>query len=88
MLSMFSEPSQIKGKDIAAVKYQLRATLNMANRCLSLLRSMFAYWLEQQLCEDNPAIGIKRFQEKQRECLINREELLRSTRTPEFGCRC
>lgn len=73
MLADFS-PEQVKAKDIAAVKLALAKTPNMANRCLSVLRQVFDYAVEQQLVDSNPALGIKRHLEQKRERLISQAE--------------
>lgn len=76
MLADFS-PEQVKAKDIAAVKLALAKTPNMANRCLSVLRQVFDYAVEQQLVDSNPALGIKRHLEQKRERLISQAEYAR-----------
>jgi integrase len=73
MLQQFA-PEQVKPKDVAAIKVALAKTPNMANRCLSLLRQVFAWALEQQLVESNPAVGIKRHIEAKRGRLITMAE--------------
>jgi integrase len=67
-------PDQVKPKHVAAIKVALASTPNMANRCLSLLRQVFAYALEQQLVDSNPAVGIKRHLEAKRGRLIGMDE--------------
>ena len=42
----------------------------MANRCLSVLRQVFDYALEEQLIASNPAVGIKRHREHKRNRLL------------------
>ena len=73
MLQQFA-PDQVRPKHIAAIKVALAKTPNMANRCLSLLRQVFAWALEQQLVEINPAVGIKRHLEGKRGRLISMDE--------------
>lgn len=73
MLQQFA-PDQVRPKHIAAIKVALAPTPNMANRCLSLLRQVFAWALEQQLVESNPAVGIKRHAEAKRGRLISMDE--------------
>lgn len=74
--TIFAEfsPEQVKPKHIAQMKIGLSETPNMCNRCLSVLRQVFDYALEQQLIESNPAIGIKRHQEHKRKHLIDSGE--------------
>jgi integrase len=67
-------PQQVQGKHVAQLKKDMAATPNMANRCLSLLRQVFDYALEQQLIDSNPAVGIKRHKEAKRDKLISTEE--------------
>lgn len=73
MLVQFA-PDQVRPKHVAAIKVALAKTPNMANRCLSLLRQVFAWALEQQLIEMNPAVGIKRHLEGKRGRLISMDE--------------
>ena len=65
MLAEFS-PAQVQPKDVAAVKIKLAGTPNMANRCLSVLRMVFAYAVEQQIVASNPCLGIERHSERKR----------------------
>jgi len=59
-------PHQVQPRDIAALRRGLAATPAMANRCLSVLRLVFDYALEQELVEVNPCIGAKRNKETKR----------------------
>lgn len=59
-------PEQVKPKHVAAIKLHLADTPNMANRVLSVLRIVFQYAVEWQLCESNPCVGIKRHDEAKR----------------------
>ena len=69
-------PEQVQGRHVAQLKRALARTPNMANRCLSVLRQVFDYALEQQIpgVESNPAIGIKRHKEPKRTRLVSMEE--------------
>jgi integrase len=67
-------PEQVKPKHVAQMKVALAETPNMCNRCLSVLRQVFDYALEQQLIESNPAVGVKRHAEHKRKRLIAPEE--------------
>lgn len=67
-------PADVKPKDVAAMKLKLAATPNWANRCISLLRQVFDFALEQQLVETNPVVAIKRLPEKKRERLLSIDE--------------
>ena len=69
-------PEQVRQKHVAQLKRDMAATPNMANRCLSVLRQVFDYALEQQLpnVDTNPVVGIKRHNEKKRGRLVSIEE--------------
>jgi integrase len=73
MLAEFS-PEQVQQRHVAQIKLAMAETPNMANRCLSVLRLVFDYAVEQQLLDNNPAIGIKRHAEAKRERLISLAE--------------
>jgi integrase len=81
-------PEQVKPKHVAAIKVALRDHPNMANRCLSVLRSVFALAVEWQLVESNPCVGIKRHVEAKRDRYITDEELaaIRAAGSPRFQC--
>jgi site-specific recombinase XerD len=74
LLRFFTAPQQIKPKDVAKIKVLLQATPNMANQVLSVLRSICGYWLEQQLIESNPAVGVTRHAVQKRKRLISDDE--------------
>lgn len=67
-------PEQVKSKHVAAIKLHLADTPNMANRVLSVLRIVFQYAVEWQLCESNPCVGIKRHDEAKRSRYITDAE--------------
>ena len=67
-------PEQVKPKHVAGIKLYLAETPNMANRVLSVLRIVFQYAVEWQLCESNPCIGIKRYDEAKRERYVTDAE--------------
>lgn len=67
-------PQDVRPRHVAALKLRLAAKPNWANRCLSLLRQVFDYALEQQLVESNPVVGVKRHPEKKRTRLLSLEE--------------
>lgn len=67
-------PDQVLPRHIAQLKVSLAKTPNMANRVLSVLRVIFDYALEQQLVDSNPAIGVRRYKEHERERLITEDE--------------
>lgn len=65
----------VKPKHVAQVKVSMRDTPNLANRFLTVLRLLFTYAVEQQLCEWNPASGIKPYPEAKRTRLLSDEEI-------------
>lgn len=67
-------PEQIQQKDVAIWRRSMADTPNMANRCLSVARIVFAYMVEQQVMDNNPALGQKPYAETKRERLLTREE--------------
>ena len=69
-------PHEVRGRHVAQLKKAMAATPNMANRCLSLLRQVFAYALEQQLVDSNPVVGVKRYKEPKRTRLISIPEYI------------
>jgi len=73
---MFADltPQQVLPKHIVQMKRMMRDTPNMANRCLSVIRQVFDYALEEQLVDSNPAVGVKRHAEAKRERLISTKE--------------
>lgn len=70
----FTHPAQVKQKDAAMLKVLLAATPNMANRVISFARQVFADFVEHQLIDSNPFLGIKRHHEAKRTRLIKQEE--------------
>jgi integrase len=87
ILAEFS-PEQVRPKHVAAIKVALRDKPNMANRCLSVLRSVFALALEWQIVESNPVVGIRRHSEQKRDRYITDEEFvaIRAAGSPRFQC--
>lgn len=73
MLAEFA-PEQMQQRHVARVKLNLADTPNAGNTALSVLRNVFAYAVENQLLDNNPALGIKPFPTGSRERLISREE--------------
>lgn len=67
-------PEQVTPKHVAGFKTGMVATPNMCNRCLSLLRQVFDYALEHEMVDSNPAIGIRRHEEKKRTRLLSDKE--------------
>lgn len=73
----FTSLNQIQGKDVAAAKRLLSDKPIMANRVLAVFRQMCAYWLEQQMIDDNPAVGVKSYPHGKRSRLISEHEFRR-----------
>lgn len=69
-------PAQVKAKHVAGIKVDMKSTPNMANRVLSVLRTVFAFAVEWQEVESNPCVGIKRHVESQRSRYISDKEFL------------
>lgn len=73
-LRAFDSPAQVKGRHVAQIKTDGAEHPNMTNRVLSVLRTLFGYWLEDQLCDSNPCAGVKRHREAKRKRLISEAE--------------
>jgi integrase len=73
MLAEF-RPEDVEQKHVAGIKLQLAKTPNMANRCLSVLRLVFAFATENQIVSSNPAIGVRRHKEAKRDRLLSKPE--------------
>lgn len=67
-------PTDVTSRDVVVMRRDLAGTPNMANRCVSLLRQVFDYALEEQIVAANPCVGIKRLKEAVRERLITAQE--------------
>lgn len=71
---VFDEPNQVKARHVAKIKVDGSEHQNMTNRIVSLLRTMFGYWLEWGKAENNPCVGVKRYYEAKRKRLIAMHE--------------
>lgn len=71
--------ADITPRDITALHHSLRATPIAANRCLSLLSTIFSLAEQWELCPrgSNPVVGIQRYKERKRERYLSLEELAR-----------
>lgn len=67
-------PEQLKARHVAKLKRELVATPALANHCLTLLRLVFAYALEEQLVDDNPVAGVRPYRAHKRDRLISLDE--------------
>lgn len=66
-------PQQVRGRHVAQVKQKLADHPNAANHCLTVLRLVFAYAVENQLVDDNP-VTIKPYRTKKRSRLLSLQE--------------
>ena len=64
-------------RDLETLHHSLKATPYRANRVLALLSSMFRRGLERKWCTENPAHGIRRFDEQKRERWLSGDEIRR-----------
>jgi integrase len=69
------EPQEVTQGDVNKMMREWRDTPNMANRCLSLLKSVFQYALDVGYITQNPCTGVKRRKEVKRDRLLTIEEL-------------
>lgn len=67
--------TEVTPRHVAQVKMSLSKKPNMANRMLTVIRLVFAYAVECQLVEWNPAVSIKRFRENKRDRLLSHDEI-------------
>jgi integrase len=69
-------PNQVKTLHVRQFRKAGRKTPNMTNRCLSLLRQVFNYGLDEEISglESNPTIGVPRLKEGKRDRLITPTE--------------
>jgi integrase len=67
-------PHQVMQRHVAAIKVDMAGTPNMANRCLSVLKLVFAQAVEWQIVESNPCIGIRALEERERDRYISNAE--------------
>lgn len=67
-------PEQVTSKHIAAIKLSFAKTPFMGNRMLSVMRVLFGQWVEWQLIDSNPCVGIRPYKEKGRERYLTEAE--------------
>lgn len=70
-----SRVSAVSKRHVQSLHNSLRKTPYQANRVLALLSAMFTFAMEDNLRRDNPAKGIKRFQEPKRETWLTVDQL-------------
>lgn len=69
-------PAQITAADIWEFRDGWVHTPNMTNRCLTLLTQILNYAVRRRIIESNPAIGVDKLDEKQRDRLLSAAEYL------------
>lgn len=67
-------PSSVDSAHVVKIRRAMSKTPGMANLCLTLLRQVFDYALEQQLVRNNPVVGVKRNRMKARDRLPTMQE--------------
>ena len=67
-------PEQVRSKNIARIKKDMKDTPSMANRVLTVLRLVFSYAVEEERIDSNPCYGIKPYPEKKRDRLLSLDE--------------
>jgi len=67
--------SAVSKRHVQSLHNSLRNTPYQANRVLALLSAMFTFAMEDNLRRDNPAKGVKRFQEPKREAWFTVDQL-------------
>lgn len=70
-------PGEVSQRVVVQLRRGLADTPNMANRCLTVLRLVFDYAIEEGLVENNPCTGVKRLAEKKRDRLVAPDEFQR-----------
>jgi len=70
----FDSPAQVKSCHVAQIKVDGIKHPNMTNRIVSLLRTLFGYWVEMQLADNNPCVGVRRYKEAKRTRLVTMDE--------------
>jgi integrase len=70
-------PEQVKSVHVVKMKKALISTPSQANSCLTVLRLVFDYAVEEELIESNPAASVKRYREPKRTRLIGLDEYAR-----------
>jgi integrase len=68
------QPHEVQPRHVAEFRRTMADRPNMANRCLSVLRLVFSYALEQQLVDRNPVVGVDRMPEAKRSRLLTPDE--------------
>jgi hypothetical protein len=66
--------NQIRPKHVAALKLAMVNTLNMANRVLSFLKTVFSYALEWQIVDSPTCVDIKHHAEGKQQPYVTSDE--------------
>lgn len=67
-------PDQVRSRHVARMKLSLAKTPNLANICLTVLRLVFNYAVENELLDSNPVTGVKGYKEAKRTRLVSLSE--------------
>lgn len=67
-------PDQVRSRHVARMKLSLAKTPNLANICLTVLRLVFNYAVENELLDSNPVTGVKGYKEAKRTRLVSLPE--------------
>jgi len=67
-------PEEVTHRDIVQIRRALSDTPGMANQCLTVLRLVFSYAVENDLLDSNPAVGIGRVKQVARDRLLSPSE--------------
>jgi integrase len=69
----------VEGTDVEKLHNSLRATPSTANKALAVVSSMFSYGSKMKLIKkrENPAFGVEKFPEVEKERYLTTEELIR-----------
>lgn len=70
------EPAQLTAADVWEFRDGWAHTPNMTNRCLTLLTQILNYAVRRRIIESNPAIGVDKLDERQRDRLLTMAEYL------------
>lgn len=68
------QPEQVRSRDIRRLKAGMVKSQGMFNCCLSVLRMVFEYAIEEELLEENPAVSVKGYTPKKRKRLLSPAE--------------
>lgn len=71
--------ADVTRRDVEPILHRMKATPYRANRVRALLSKMFSLAVAWEWRDDNPALGIEKFQEEKRDRWLNEEELKRLT---------